>query len=732
MRRVLRAIALFLICSAAVPLSVSVTILGAFLFLPLPAVLPEARAGVESQISHVYVVKDDGTIQEIAQFREFEQNIPVKPEDIPQHLKWAVISSEDRSFYKHSGVDLRGSFRALWADVRGGGITQGGSTITQQYVKNVYTDKERTITRKVREAILASQLDRQADKEEILFKYLSTIYFGEGAYGVGAASETYFRKPVSQITVSEAAMLSGLIPAPSRYEPRGNPQLAETKRKIVLRKMLEQGRITQAEYDAVLPQQVWLTSQGPPPGPATLVYPPLEARTEYPYFVDYVKRYLIAKFGPEVVFRGGLQIQTTLDTGMQAAAEAEVASALKGTVPNLEMSLVSVEPPTGYVKALVGGRDFYAPGGQVNLALGKCPDRPDPDVPIEVSPSCWDDAALTVDGGGTGRQPGSSWKAFVLAAAFEKGIPPTKVYSAPSKICRGDYCPQNYEGGGGGSANLRSATHKSYNTVYVQVGEEVGIKNVMDMAKKLGINSAWYSPRKQGLSLSLGAQEVAPLEMAAAYGVFANRGLRAPATPVLKVVNAKGEVLEDNTKSIDKATRVVDEVIADNVTDVLKGVITSGTGTRAAIDRPAAGKTGTAQEWRDAWFVGYTPTLSTAIWMGYKDKPKTMSGIKGNRHVAGGTIPAATWGAYMKKALKGVPVTDFSDPAPIKRITDALKRKARADIDPGTKRNPSDTDPGGPYVYEPGQPKAVAPTTTTTAPDDDDGGGGGGGLFTPP
>jgi penicillin-binding protein 1A len=722
MRRLLRPLVLFMVCSVAVPMSVTATVLAAFIFLPLPAVLPETRAGEASGISHVYAVDANGKPVEIAVFREFEQNIPVNPQDIPEHLKQAVISSEDKSFYRHGGVDIKGSMRALLADVRGGGLVQGGSTITQQYVKNAYTGKERTITRKVREAILASQLDRQADKEEILFKYLSSIYFGEGAYGVGAASETYFRKPVSQLTVSEAAMLAGLIPAPSRYEPRGNPEGAELKRKIVLRKMLEQGYIDQATHDDAVAHPVWRAADGGAPGPSTVIYPPVEVQTQYPYFVDYVKRYLIERYGPEAVFRGGLQIQTTLDLDMQAAADQQVRSALGGTVPNLEMSLVAVEPPTGFVKALVGGRDFYAPGGQVNLALGKCPTRPAEMDTVEVEPTCWDESESSIEGGGTGRQPGSSWKPFVLAAAFEKGIPPTKVYPAPSKICIGTYCPQNYEGGGGGSASLRSATHRSYNTVYVKLGEEVGVKNVMETAKKLGVTSSWYNPRQHGLSLSLGAQEVAPLDMASAYGVFANSGKRAEPTPVVKVVDREGKVLEDNTDPDTK--QVIDAVIADNVTDVLKGVISGGTGTRAKLSRPAAGKTGTAQEWRDAWFVGYTPTLSTAVWMGYKDKPATMANIKGNRRVAGGTIPAATWGAFMKEALKGVPVTDFNEPAPIKRITDALNRKARNSIDPGSKRSPADTEDGGPYVFEPPPPTATPPsstsssTTSTSQPDD--------------
>ena len=662
-----RTAAIMLVFAAAAPVVVSGLILMALFTLPVPDELPEARAPGGSQISRVY----DAGGTEIGQFTEFEQNRPVNPEDIPDHLKKAVVAAEDKNFYRHGGVDFAATLRALLADLRGQEIVQGGSTITQQYVKAAYTGGERTIARKVREGILARQLSRKADKEEILFKYLSSIYLGEGAYGVGAASETYFRKPVSELTLSESALLAGLIPAPSRLEPRGNQGAAEAKRQFVLDRMLELGYITDEEHSKSSQERVWLAANGVINRPLTVVHPARPSFVKYPYFVDYVRRYLEDKLGRDAVYRGGLEIRTTIDPKLQDAAERATAEGLKGVDPAIEMALVSVEPQTGHVKALVGGRDFAAPDGQVNLALGKCA-FPAPEVKerVDVPATCWDEDAVRVEGGGSGRQPGSSWKPFVLAAAFAKGISDTKVYSAPGQYripgCTGERgCViENYEGGGGGRVTLRTATHNSYNTVYAQVIRDVGVPEVAEMAKKLGITSAWVAnPEVHGPSYALGAQEVAPLDMASAFGVLGNGGMRVDPTPVLWVKGPDGEFLEDNREP--RARRVVAQIIADNVTDVLKGVITEGTGTRADIGRPAAGKTGTAQEWRDAWFTGYTPTLSTSVWIGNKKRPTPLRNVKGVDRVTGGSIPAETWKLFMSEALAEVPPTDFNVPQPL-------------------------------------------------------------------
>jgi penicillin-binding protein 1A len=727
MRRFSRAVIAAVVSIVTVPVAMAGTILASFLLLPLPATAPTLRAAIESQISHVYDING----AEIGTFRTFEQSIPVRRTDIPSVLKQAVVASEDRNFYSHRGVDLRGTMRALLADLRGQKIEQGGSTITQQYVKNTSQHTlqlpARTLSQKFRETILANQLERshRYSKEEILFRYLSTIYLGEGAYGVGAAAETYFRKPVSKLTLSEAALLAGVIPAPSVYQPRGNPTAADQRRIHVLDLMLRQGVINQQQHDEAAAETVWPVARGKAPAKATLIYPPQQQQTKFPYFVDYVHKYLIARYGQDVVDRGGLRIQTTLDPALQAAAEKSVADSLRGTGDPLEMALASVEPPTGFVKALVGGRDFYnGPYSQVNLALANCPDKArvaKPNYKIEVTAACWDDPRVTVPGGGAGRQTGSSFKAYTLATALSQGVSPNKAYPAPSCITLGTYKACNNEGEGGGSSTIRNGTVKSINTVFVQLIRDVGVKNVAEMAKKLGITTAWYSPQVHGYSYTLGVIDVAPLDMASAYGVFAARGQRFAPTPIVKAVTADGKTLEDNRKRA--GDQVIDQVIADNETDVLRGVISGGTGTGANINRPAAGKTGTGENFTNAWFVGYTPTLSTAVWMGYANDQKTpLRNIRGVGRVYGGTIPASTWKAFMTVALKDVPVTDFTQPAPIRNIADALERNARHGFDPGPKRDLIDTGDGGPYEVEPAAPPAQPPATTTTI----SGGGGGG------
>ncbi|MBA2279768.1 MAG: transglycosylase domain-containing protein [Actinomycetota bacterium] len=696
------------IVALATPLAAAGVLLGTLVYLPLPATLPQPTPGLERLITHV--VDREGN--EFAVFKEFETQISVLPTDIPQVLKDAVIAAEDRSFYQHGGFDLRGTVRALWTDVRTGESAQGGSTITQQYVRQAFAEvgTERTVARKIREAILASQLDRQIDKEEILFRYLSTIYFGEGAYGIGAAAQTYFRKSPRDLTLSEAALLVGTIPAPTLYSPRDHPDSAETKRKIVLDSMLEVGFITPQQHAAATAEVLWLAVNGPPPGPATIVQPPENQQTSQPWFTDYVRQWLVSSgllpdCTPEacpILYRGGLRIETTLDLRAQLLAQNEVNQVLAGSPENLEASIVAVEPPTGFVRAIVGGRDFAL--SQVNTGLRE-------------------------------RQPGSTFKVFVLAAAFEQGIQPTTVYSgAPHTI--GEQTFQNYGGAQYGSLPLRAATTNSVNTVFTRLLEDVTVTSTFDLAARLGVAMPATDPtrstpnflvdaadpnRGYGLSVALGAVETTPLEMASAYGVFANHGRRAPPTPVLRVIDAAGNVLIDNAGAEAAAAQVIAPEVADNVTDVLRGVLTDGTaeGRALAGGRPAAGKTGTAQENANAWFIGYTPTLSTAVWIGYRDcgaGPQcALVNVAGHRgRMTGGSVPARIWQRFMNLALEDVEVTEFTEPAPIPDVRDEVLREQRRGFAPGRRRSPSGAPASGGFVEDEGQVFVDAPLTTTS------------------
>lgn len=609
----------------------------ALLNLDLPGNLPE---DTNPRIRSYPSVVVDAAGNEIADFRAFELTVPIRYRDIPQVVKDAVVAIEDRRYWEHQGVDPEGLVRAAVANFEQGEVVQGGSTITQQYVKNTYTTGERDVARKLREALIATRLERELTKDEILFRYLDTVYFGDGAYGIGAAAESYFGKPVSQLTLSEAALLAGTIASPGRYGPRVNAETANDRRLLVLRTMRQQDLISRRQFVQARRQDLWYAPFGPPPGPATVIQaPPRNGATAYPYFVDYVRRVMEERYGHRQLYRGGLRIETTLDPALQAQAEASVAETLDGTSAPLEMSLVSVEPSTGHVRAFVGGRDWEA--SQVNLALG----------------------------GSAGMQPGSSFKTFVLAAALEAGIDPETTFDAPASMefpgCDPTCTVNNYDFADHGSMTLRSATHNSINTVYAQLIDQLGPQTVAEMAQRLGV-SAIDPTQPYGISLALGAYEVSPLDMAAGYATLANRGVRQQVTPILRVLDRQGNVLEDHTAP--EGEQVIDPAVADTVSDVLQGVITEGTGEAADIGRPAAGKTGTTQEYRAAWFAGYTPQLSTAVWMGYSDVPRPLVGIKGVGSVSGGSFPAETWGRFMEAAMAPLPVVDFVEPGPLPDI----------------------------------------------------------------
>ena len=715
-RRFLKTLLVLIFSVSVVPAVMVAIALVIVLFLPVPVTIPERK--VQAAIQPSYVYDANGNLLKV--FRLVDSNIPAKKGDFPKVLRNAVVAAEDRRFYTHGGIDLKGLARAFSRDVKSRQAEQGASTITQQLVKGVYYPDESTdivknentnvITgnvnrgwKKLRIAIIANRLDRERSKDDILYEYMNNIFLGNGAYGMSAAAKVYFRKRVQDLTLSEAATLAGIIPAPSKYEPRGNRSSAEIKRKATLRQMLDIGYVTQRQFDEANAQELWLQADGAAPGgrPATLVFPKTEVTTRYPYFVDFVQRYVIARYGEAALYGGGLQINTTLDVRLQDAAELTQANLLKGTKAGLESSIVSVEPLTGYVKALVGGRDFDAPGGKVNLALGDCPSKEKLDRLLggkkpKLPPPCETDNY--VDGGGSGRSPGSSMKPIALAEAFRQGIPQSQVVSGSIYKCKKPRtCTiRNYEGAAYGDVDLRQMTIRSVNTAYARLAYDVlGVENVAKMAQNLGITSAWYDPKRHGPSYVLGGIDVSPLEMAAAYSVFAGRGLKASATPILTITDGNGKILEDNVSR--QPTRVLSQAVADNVTDVLSAVVAEGTGKKAALaNHPVAGKTGTSQGYGNAWFVGYTPTLSTSVWIGYRDSPKPLYNIKGVRRVAGGTLPSLTWSRYMTLAMQGVATTAFDEPAPIIRpvkisAKELVAKKARDGIDLGPKRPPEST-----------------------------------------
>jgi penicillin-binding protein 1A len=549
----------------------------------------------------------------------------VRLAEMPQHLIDAVVAIEDDRFWEHNGVDVKAILRAAVTNTQEGGVAQGGSTITQQYVKNALLTDEKTINRKVKEALLAVQLERTSTKERILELYLNTIYFGNGAYGVQAASQEYFGKPASEIDLMQAALLAGLIQLPSRTDPYVAPELALDRRNVVLDRMADLGYIEDGVADFAKLTEMRLEAK------------PEQARYAGAHFVEQVKRLVLddPRFGEtaaerrQLLFGGGLRIQTTIDLDMQLTAEAAVAST-RPAAPGPDAALVAMEPKTGYVRALIGGRDFF---------------------------SGTETAKLDLATGGDGRSAGSSFKPLVLAAALESGITLDQVYPAPSHLTiplpNEDWEIENYEGTAGGAATLFEATVRSYNTVYAQLIMDVGPEVAMETAARLGVTT----PLQPYPSAVLGTNLVHPVDMATAYATFANRGVRVDPVYVTQIARVDGSVLYEH---LHRQTRAISEQTADEVTAVLQQAVARGTGTKARLnDRAVAGKTGTGQGWKDAWFVGFTPDLVAAVWMGFTEAEQSMQPPATPMRVTGGSWPATIWHAFAEPALTGTAPTPF-------------------------------------------------------------------------
>lgn len=675
------------------------------------------------------IYASDGTLVTILDQEEDREVSPI--EDIPKHVRDAVIAIEDARYYTHRGIDLKAILRATYRNATTGRISEGGSTITQQLVRNALTEvgRKQTLERKFKEASYAYNVDEKYSKDKILELYLNTIYFGEGAYGVQTAAQAYFGKNVKDLSLAEGALLAGLIKSPVNYNPRTNADAALKRRNLVLDRMFK--------YKLAPPKDV-AEAKGTDLGVQAKVD---SAKYPAPYFVDYVTRLIqrsqeFSKLGEteqargDSLFRKGLRIYTTLDLKMQAAAE-EAISKVLDRENDPSATLAAIDPKNGYIKVLVGGKDYFAP-----------PER-DPCVRLGAvnadgsQKTCAKvNLALGQGGGGSGRQSGSAFKPFVLATALEKGIKLSDSYAAPSciDIANADgggtkpWHVCNYEEQGGGTMTLLEGTYRSMNTVYAQliedIGErkssstkrpaELGAKEVVTTAENLGLCETTRPLLPSGKSCALqpvpsaalGANVVSALDMASAFAAFPNLGVHAKPVAITRITDAKGNVLWE---AIEEKKQVINPGVAYLTTDALQDVIAKGTAARyGKIGRPAFGKTGTAQEWRDAWFVGGAGTdLLASVSVFWPDGEVEMKpSCSGRRteyridtlksgekiavspecrvtriRVTGGSWPTQIWQLFMLKALEGIPASTFPVP-------DVDVVKVRVDISRGCLPNP--------------------------------------------
>ncbi|MEH2081000.1 MAG: transglycosylase domain-containing protein [Nostoc sp.] len=548
-----------------------------------------------------------------------EANREVVPLDrISPNLKRAVLASEDDHFYDHHGINPTGVGRAIVANAAAGGVKEGGSTVTMQLVKNLFLSRKRAFTRKLAEAVLAIRLEQILTKDQILEMYLNQVYWGHNNYGVQTAARSYFNKSAEYLSLGESAMMAGLIQAPEEFSPFVNMKLAKQKQKEVLVRMRDLNWINQSEYDNALKQEIKLGRIKSFQGSAL------------PYVTNTVAQELAKKFGRETLLKGGMRVQTTVDANFQVMAEETVSkwhkTLLGQGLSKNQMALVAIDPRTHFIKALVGGIDPKT--SEFNRATQ------------------------------SQRQPGSSFKPFVYYTAFASGKygPDSTVVDAPVSYRDGNgwYFPRNYDGGFSGAMPIRRALAQSRNIPVIKIGKAVGMNRVIETCRTLGITS----PMEPVTSLPLGAIGVTPLEMASAYATFANYGWQSPPTVIARVTDSSGNVLLDNTP---KPQLVLDPWASAAIIDVMRSVITEGTGKSAAIGRPAAGKTGTTSSEKDIWFVGTVPQLTTAVWVGRDDNRQLAD------HATGGVLVAPIWKDFMDKALKNVPVENFKPPSQFSR-----------------------------------------------------------------
>jgi penicillin-binding protein 1A len=542
---------------------------------------------------------------------------PVALRDVSPWMRKATVAIEDRRFYTHGGVDYEGIARALWRDVTAGRVVEGGSTLTQQLVRNLYLSRERTLGRKLKEACLAIELSRKWSKNRILQAWLNQVYFGNRAYGVEAAAQAYFGKRARALTLREAALLAGLPQAPSLYDPFRDPSAALARRDDVLQAMLANGDITVRQYEAAVSR----AGLGLRPGV-------LYTRIREPYFFAYVRDELIAAYGANTVRFGGLTVYTTIDRNFQRAAQEAIRNTLNEP-GDPASALVAINPANGAIRAMAS----VSPGraSQFNLASQ------------------------------ARRQAGSTFKTFVLSAAVASGIDPAAAtyvsapfHYQPDPTSR-PWDVATYDHSYLGWTSVERATLRSDNTVYAQLTLDVGPRNVAVLARRMGVQS----PLTAVPSIGLGTLGVSPLDMASGYATLAAGGVYTRPTAIRRVVFPNGKVDSDIAKP--ERSRVLADWAASEVTKILEDNIRSGTGTRANIGRPAAGKTGTTDDHADAWFCGYTPNLAASVWVGYPQGEIPMESVHGIS-VSGGSFPAEIWRRFMERVLRYSPPQDWTEP----------------------------------------------------------------------
>ena len=639
----------------------------------LPGSLPSVTQLETFDASEGTKVYDDND-ELITEFH-VERRIFVPLAQIPKTLRDAIIATEDARFYSHHGVDPTGIARAVYQNFRRGRIVEGGSTITQQLAKVLFLTPDKSLERKLKEAVLALELERRYSKDRILEMYLNQIYFGHGAFGVEAAARTFYGKGVSELSLPECTLLAGLPKAPTTYSPFEHPEAAKRRRATVLSRMVDVGAIASP------------LAKKTADSPLGLI-PPERRRTTGQYYLEYVQQQLEAQYGADLVFKGGLQVYSTLSPVMQVKAERALREGLKalesrrgaaakdGTAPPPERpegALLTIEPQTGYIKAMVGGYDFFK--SEFNRAVQ------------------------------ARRQPGSAFKAFVYLAALESGQTPASVVDdSPVEFPAGRngkaWKPDNYDRKFRGPITYQQALEESVNVAAVKVLEKNGVRRTVDLARRLGVES----PLGENLSIALGTSDLTLLEITSAYGALANQGSWVRPSAIRYVLDSQRKLLEENTP---QAKQVVSPELAYVMTSMLRGTIERGTGAAArALGRPAAAKTGTTNDYSNAWFIGYTPQLATGVWVGY-DRPRSLG-----KDETGSRVAVPIWTAFMQEALAGTPPEDFPIPERVVLVPVDMNPSGGC-VRPVTMAFVAGTEPKevcGPARYAPGvSPPRVEP-----------------------